>query len=130
MMGNKWKDLSPDSAMNLGIRYYNGSAPVAGIDLIENVALTGDPRAIAILGLAYSQGKGVAYNHRKSIDYFTRAAQGGNPSAQFILAELLEFFPDEDSDRDAIYWYEEAKKGGVTDSEAAYRLLLSPNMAP
>lgn len=107
LMGRRWQRLSQDSAFNLGLRYYTGYAPGAGVLLLERAAEPllerGDElpdtvgigaRAMALLGDAYSRGVGVRYSHDKSLAYFARAALAGNPSAMFILAETLEVFPD------------------------------------
>ena len=125
MMGYRWKSLPMDSALALGIKYYRGHAPIAGVDLIEQAAEKGNPKALALLGDAYSKGRGVNYDHKKSIDYFHEAALKGDPSAQFIFAELLEFFPDEARDETPEFWYGEAAKSGIADSESAYRQLLT-----
>lgn len=99
LMGHRWQRLPQDSAFNLGLRYYTGYAPGAGVLLLERAAEVPDTvgigaRAIALLGDAYSRGVGVKYNHDKSLEYFARAALAGNPSAMYILAETLEVFPD------------------------------------
>lgn len=126
MMGYKWKELTPDSALYLGIKYYTGDLPLAGIDLIEQVAETENPKALALLGDAYSKGVGVGYNHEKAIEYFRLAAQKGDPSAQFIIGELLEFFPDDDtSGLSPQEWFDLASRQGVNDSQSAYDLLYS-----
>ena len=125
MMGYRWKELNPDSALSLGIKYYRGSLPITGVDLIERAASFNIPKALALLADAYSKGRGVTYNHDKSIALFKQAAEEGDPSAQFILAELIEFFPDEDNDKTADYWYGKAAEKGVKDSETAYCRLLS-----
>lgn len=99
LMGRRWQRLSQDSAFNLGLRYYTGYAPGAGVLLLERAAEIPDTigigaRAMALLGDAYSRGVGVRYSHDKSLAYFARAALAGNPSAMLILAETLEVFPD------------------------------------
>ena len=98
LMGRRWQRLSQDSAFNLGLRYYTGYAPGAGVLLLERAAEIPDTigigaRAMALLGDAYSRGVGVRYSHDKSLAYFARAALAGNPSAMLILAETLEVFP-------------------------------------
>ena len=131
MMGYKWKELPADSALSLGLKYYKGSAPVAGVDLLENAAKSHNSKAMALLGDAYSKGIGVNYDHEKSIYYFYEAACGGDASAQFIIAELLDFFPDalkykaEGKEQGAAYWYEKAALSGINDSETAYERLFS-----
>lgn len=99
LMGHRWQRLPQDSAFNLGLRYYTGYAPGAGVLLLERAAEIPDTigigaRAMALLGDAYSRGVGVKYSHDKSLAYFARAALAGNPSAMYILAETLEVFPD------------------------------------
>lgn len=99
LMGHRWQRLPQDSAFNLGLRYYTGYAPAAGVLLLERAAEITDTigigaRAMALLGDAYSRGVGVKYSHDKSLAYFARAALAGNPSAMYILAETLEVFPD------------------------------------
>lgn len=138
ILKDEWQNLSSDSALSLGGKYYVGNAPILGFKLIEIASKNGDPKALALLGDAYSKGRGTTYDHNKSIDYFLKAAEGGNPSAQFILAELLEIFPDAIQSQsvdstlhaesvtmihDPHYWYEKADSAGVVDSEVAYRLL-------
>lgn len=99
LMGHRWQRLPQDSAFNLGLRYYAGYAPGAGVLLLERAAEIPDTigigaRAMALLGDAYSRGVGVKYSHDKSLEYFALAALAGNPSAMYILAETLEVFPD------------------------------------
>ena len=141
MMGYKWKELPADSALSLGLKYYPEFAPIAGIDLIENAAQACNPQALALLGDAYSRGIGVPYNHDLSVKYFIEGAIAGNPSAEYILAEMLEFFPDimeetggeiqggintsEDEFKTAGYWYTKAKEAGITNAEDAYKALFS-----
>ena len=122
-----WNEITPDSALILGLDYYSGKAPILGTFFLQQAADAGSPKAQALLGDAYSKGLGVPYNHQKSIDYFFEAANGGDPSAQFIIAEWLEFFPDnnDNSLHDPNFWFESAAKQGVVDSESAFRRLLS-----
>lgn len=105
LMGHRWQRLPQDSAFHLGLRYYTGYAPGAGVLLLEHASEIPDTtgitdtigigaRAMALLGDAYSRGVGVKYSHDKSLAYFARAALAGNPSAMYILAETLEVFPD------------------------------------
>ena len=126
MMGKKWEKLSSDSAVVLGRYYYTHRAPVIGIMLFENAAKNDNPDALALLGDAYSKGNGVDYNHDISIDFYLRAAELGNPSAQFVIAELLDIFPDAlpDSVPPAQYWYERAASAGIKDADSATRFLL------
>lgn len=145
LMGHRWQRLPQDSAFNLGLRYYAGYAPGAGVLLLERAAEIPDTigigaRAMALLGDAYSRGVGVKYNHDKSLEYFARAALAGNPSAMFILAETLEVFPDAlldlpaaftdreaviDRLRDPAWLLAEADRCGIHTSTDAHRALFA-----
>lgn len=114
------------------------------VSLLTECARKGNPRAMALLGEAYAKGDGVPYNHELASEYYLRGAINGNPSAAFVVAELLEIFPDilssgplhevvreyypEDKRAKELespqFWYEKAKEGGITDAETATRLLL------
>lgn len=121
-----WDEIPPDSALNLGLKYYTEKATVLGANFIKIATKAAIPKAFALLGDAYSRGIGVPYDHQKSVDYFFQAAMLGDPSAQFIIAELLDFFPDADqSSEGAAYWHDKAAAQGITDSESAYSLLFS-----
>lgn len=126
MMRKKWEKLSADSAVALGRYYYSRHAPVAGVILFKNAAKNNNPVALALLGDAYSKGKGIDYDHTQSIKFYFQAAELGNPSAQFVIAELLDIFPDAlpDSVPPAAYWYERAAASGITDAESATRALI------
>lgn len=138
---DNWKTLPPDSALHLGVEFYTRNTPITGVALLEIAAEARIPRALALLGDAYSKGLGVPYSHQLSLDYFHQAARLGDPSAQFIVAELLDIFPEADfSDKDsgeevsgedsgepeesAAFWYEKAAAQGVTSSEEAYSRLF------
>ena len=147
LKGETFRNLDADSALIIGTEYYVGKAPILGTFILEGAAEAGIPKAQALLGDAYSKGLGVPYDHQKAIDFYYEAARGGDPSAQFVIAELLEIFPDalnnlnikttefetpaiepRQSDTDIhtpSYWYEKAAAQGVTDSETATRSLLS-----
>lgn len=126
MMGGRWESLSSDSAFSLGRDFYVNGLPVSGVALLRLSARDDNPRALALLGDACSKGKGTAYNHELSIEYFFRAARLGNPSAQFVIAELLDVFPDifPDSDTPACYWYRKAAEAGIKDAETAGKELF------
>ncbi len=145
LMGYRWQRLPQDSAFNLGLRYYTGYAPGAGVLLLERAAEIPDTigigaRAMALLGDAYSRGVGVKYSHDKSLEYLARAALAGNPSAMFILAETLEVFldalqdfPAAFPDREAVIdrlsdparLRAEAARSGIHTSTDAHRALFA-----
>ena len=134
---DEWRMLPPDSALNLGLKFYSGNAHILGVKLLEKAANQNNAKALALLGDAYSKGRGLPYDYQKSIEYFYRAAILGDPSAQFIIAELIDFFPDaipllDDSfiNQSELsspqYWYEKAASKGIVDSKTAYDTLFSP----
>lgn len=117
------------------------------------VAYNAATKALALLGDAYSRGLGVEYDHDRSVALFYEAALRGDPSAEFVIAELLDIFPDaldslttpqninsykdiinphssNGSDIDlsqltnAAYWYERAAAQGITDAATATTRLL------
>ena len=89
-----------------------------------------------MLGDAYTRGLGVAYSHEKSLEYYLAAAIEGDPSAAFVISELLEIFPDalndylpEDATTESTnpsYWREKAETGGVNSAEEAHQRLFTP----
>lgn len=140
----EWDTIPADSAFSLGVKYYIGKAPIIGVKLIEIASREHNPRALALLGDAYSKGRGVAYDHKKSMDYFFQSAQQGYAPAQFIIAELLDILPDslelllspensgnktDDASFGDIYsaqfWYEKAAEGGINNSDDAFNNLLA-----
>lgn len=141
MMLDKWKALPRDSAMAVGRYYYLHRAPVTGVNIFHHLAEGGDAEAQALLGDAYSRAQGVDYSHEKSLEWFLKAAIGGNGPAQFVIGELLDVFPDAMADEPAptllreagidpadastaAYWYARARAQGITDAATASDRLL------
>lgn len=131
---NALDTLTDDKLVKEGKYYYLRSAPSIGVKLFYKAADQGNAEAMALLGDAYTRAIGVPYDHDLSLKYYAMAAQAGNPSAQFVIGELLEIFPDafDSMDKDEIqilndplHWYEQAAAGGVTDAETATLLLLT-----
>ena len=128
MMGRKWEQLPVDSMLTLGRYYYTHRAPFIGVTLFENAAAQESAAAYALLGDAYSRGAGVGYDHDKSIEYFLRGALGGDPSAQFVIAELLDMFPDAlEGELSALFTdsssevFPDSSSGAVHDSSSGIR---------
>ena len=134
----EWQSLPSDTLMTLGRRFYTHRAPAVGVELFDVVATRDSlAEAFALLGDAYSRAQGVSYDHERSLHYFLTAALRGNAAAQFVIAELLDIFPDSlegrpelpadasESIHTADYWYELAARAGITDASAAARSLLT-----
>lgn len=170
MKGKSWEALPEDSLLTLGKYHYTHGAPIIGVTLLMDILKkSGDDsflkgnqiiikpsdlteedkvraKAFALLGDAFSRGIGVEYNHESSIRFFLQGALREEPSAQFVIAELLDIFPDaldslippsdttstlsETPDSiasqltNAAYWYERAASQGITDAATATRRLL------
>ncbi|MDE5903246.1 MAG: sel1 repeat family protein [Muribaculaceae bacterium] len=88
-------------------------------------------RAAALLGDAYTRALGVPYDHDRSLLYYWRSAEQGYAPAQFVVAELLEIFPDAlDSLTAAPPSAEElmqcAAEAGINSAKEATEALFSP----
>lgn len=124
--------LAPEEKVTEGKYYYLRGAPSEGVKLFYLAAEEGSADAMALLGDAYSRAIGAPYDYELSKKYYVEAALAGNPSAQFVIGELLEIFPDalngneewSDVSNDPFLWYERAAEQGVTDADTAMRLLL------
>lgn len=134
MMMPQWTSLPDSVALSKARHYISLDAYVVAVPLLEVAAKSSNADALALLGFAYSRGLGVEYSHPLSIEYFFRAANEGNPSAQFIIGELLEIFPDAlrelhagldvtDNMHIPAYWYDRAALQGITDSRMAAEAL-------
>lgn len=140
--------ISSDSALRLSKKYFYGRAPQAGTTILFRL-LQSQPAATpaliaeckAILAQAISLGRGADYNPDLSIDLYYQAANEGDPSAQFVIAELLESFPDaldciidrqaiepseKENQKDSSYWRTLAARAGVTTAEEADKRLQQP----
>lgn len=141
MNRDRYLSFSPEKALYEGIRAAKGGAETVAFNLYRRAAVGEIPKAYTLLADAYSSAKGVDYNHALALEYYARGAFAGDPSAQFILAELLEIFPDalqgeewkgkdwmnpELRGKDAQYWFSLAAEQGITNARDAIRALFSP----
>ena len=128
----KYAALSPEEKVKTGKYYYLSSVPSEGVKLFYQAAEEGSAEALALLGDAYTRAVGVPYDHALSLKYYVEAAEAGNPSAMFVIGELLDIFPDalkgnpewEGVSDDPAYWYGKAAEEGVTDAVIASDLLF------
>ena len=169
MMSRAWTSMSDSVMLPKAVYFYSHGAPDVAVPILRRIARVdsldrgitlldsadyGRSRmaaAMAILGDAYTRARGVGYDHDKSTAYYFGAAMNGNPSAAFIISELLEIFPDalesvltrnpslsdcRENTCDSIsvplcptagsaqYWRDRAASCGVTTAEEAARRLL------
>lgn len=135
MQHESWSRLAPEEAVRTGLHYYTHRAPTIAVTLFEQAADQGNAQAMALMGDALTRAQGASYDHDKALEYYFRAALAGNPSAQFVIAELLEIFPDAldtidfaipektPEYTDPHYWMEKASESGVHTAEDATREL-------
>ena len=148
----QYDTLATPAMLSEGLYYFNRSLPSVGVNFFRPLAdsvpigekgMTPELRAHAkaLMGDAFSRGRGVDYDYDLSTRYYLEAALEGNPSAQFIIGELLEIFPDAvtphlpaagvaPSDSSALtsarYWLDRAAADGINDAATAIRRLHNP----
>lgn len=134
---SRYAALPADSLVSEGKYFYFRGAPSEGVKLFYMAADQGNATALALLGDAYTRALGVPYDYLLSLKYYTLAALAGNPSAQFVVGELLDIFPDAFRSLDPVdfpvppnddpsYWYDKAAKAGITDAVVASERLFEP----
>lgn len=131
--------MTPAKLTAEALLFYNCGNPDIAFPLLLKAADRGFPQAYALLGDAYTRGRGVAYDHQKALDCYARAAVTGFAPAMFFIGELLEIFPDalttlspdvralyEGLPSFADYWMQKAAADGVSDAAIANKRLLTP----
>lgn len=144
-MGPVWKQMAkekPSEALQEGAYYYRLGAPTTAVEILSGILPDHpiDPDAVpetllnvyadafAILGEAYSTGNGAEYDNARGISCYAVASRLGNPGAQFVLAELLDLFPDAagEIDLNAYELRRAAAASGITDATSAAFLIHNP----
>lgn len=130
----EFEKMSAEEALQEGIIMSEAGARRAAFILFNKAVENDNPKAHTLLADAYAGAKGTDYNNKKAMEHYVKGASGGDPSAQFILAELLEIFPDilsEYSDltlnpemSSPTWWYEKAARQNVTDAATAIERLF------
>ena len=103
-----------------------GATQIKNADKAEN----GDSKAQNIMGTYYESGNGVEKDYWKAIYWYTKAAEQGNPNAQYHLAVL--YNKAEDNPLKAYYWFEAARICGfnITALHQDYILRLTQRLSP
>lgn len=94
LMADRYAQLSPDSALQEGIKARDANAPTVAFRLFHQAAEGGVAQAYTLMADSYAGAKGVDYNHELSLQYYIKGALAGDPEAKRVLKELLEIFPD------------------------------------
>lgn len=132
---DRWDAESPERQLNHALYLYTHRAPDLAIPIFQRLSegesLLTSAAAYALLGDAYTRALGAGYDHEQSLLNYWRAAELGNAPAQFVIAELLEIFPDA-LDRltsdppTAQQLREAAAAAGITSAEEATTRLMNP----
>lgn len=123
---NRYLTLSADSATIKGVDFYKRRAYSISATLFEMAVEKGSALAKFWLAESYTHGRGVEYDFDKALDWYYQAACEGIASAQYIVAETLEMFPDaipQDS-HGPKYWLEKANQSGIFSAEDAYSVMF------
>lgn len=91
-----------------------------GAALISRAAMLGHLPAQYHLGFLYGEGRGVARDPRKALQWFRRAADRGDAKAQYAVGLALSRQTDK---REAARWYRRAADQGMTDAQFQLALL-------
>lgn len=86
--------LQSDTIADIAAMLLKGRSPDIAVALLKAPAQNNNPRAIALLAEACARGRGTTRDSQRSTELYYKAAALGNAAAQFILAELLDEFPD------------------------------------
>ncbi len=92
-----------------------------GVDWYENRGERGDAEAQAIAGAMHERGIGTPVDLEAARRWYRRAAENGQPAAQFRLGVLLSERPGGD-EAEAARWYRAAAEAGI--AQAAYNLAV------
>lgn len=126
----------PDAAYNLGVLSAQNDQLSAAREWYQKAAALGHPQALYNLGLLYMQGRGVAPDVARGIDYFKQAANAGEGAAAYNLGLLYEGKgPDVSTalaadPAKAIEWYRVAASAGETQAKAALTRLNVADIEP
>ena len=86
--------LAPRQVLDFALPYYRERIWPVAIPLIERAAEARVPFALAILGHCAAEGIAMPYDYPKAVRLYAEAAALGEPHAQYIVAEMLQEFPD------------------------------------
>jgi TPR repeat protein len=107
----------PDALFALGLMYESGSAGkrdrTEAMVLYSQAAASGhSPDAEYALGRIYLRGQGVPRNEKEGLVWIAKAANDGQPGAQYMLGEAYEVGGTLKQDKvEAYYWYTAALAG-------------------
>ena len=92
----------------------------------EPLAEQGDALAQYILGVMYSNGKGVLKDDKEAVKWYLKAAEQGNAKAQFNLGLMYDNSEGVLKDyKEAVKWYLKAAEQGQADAQLNLGLMYA-----
>lgn len=83
------------------------------ISALQILAERGDAKAQILLGIAYSDGKGVAKDEREAVEWYRKAAEQGHANGQLLLGTAYSDGKGVSKDeREAVKWWRKAAEQG------------------
>ena len=101
--------------------------PAAAVVCFEMAAAQNHPEALRTLGFLYEGGKGVPPDDVRAAEFYRRAAEFGDPFAQFNLAVMLDQgrgVPQRDQE-DAVRWLTRAAEQGMVEAKDALEAMTA-----
>lgn len=103
---------------------YGQGAPAASLGALTQRAEAGDAQAQVELGRAYEDGKGVAQDDVRAVEWFRKSADQGNAEGQNSLGVMYALGRGVPRDREeAVRWYKKSAKQGL--AEGIYNVAIS-----
>ena len=81
-------DPKVEARFKQGYELYTKKSYAAAFPILLETAQAGHPRAQAVLGIIYSQGRGQAVDNKQAAVWYAKAAAQGHRAAQFSLGNL------------------------------------------
>lgn len=81
-------DPKVEARFKQGYELYIKESYAAAFPILLETAQAGHPRAQAVLGIMYSQGRGQAVDNKQAAEWYGKAAAQGHRAAQFSLGNL------------------------------------------
>jgi TPR repeat protein len=114
------KNGNADVQYKLGIYYFNEKKNCDGIKWFTILAENGNTDVQYKLGIYYEN----INDHAEAFKWLEKAAKQNNIDAQFMLANMYNHYRDiDESDCNAIYWYQKASEQGHEDAKKNLQLI-------
>ncbi len=124
-------DHDADVANEQGVEAVRRGEYEKATELFRRAAMSGNPRALNNLAMAYFRGLGVERNIREAVDCFERAVHAGDGGAAYNLGYIYQYGVGVVPDRArAIGWYRRASELGNANAHRMLGELLSQAAQP